>query len=156
MPHPVRWIGKLIEKTEKTLRNTSLPEKFSGWILALSVVFIVLFSASYTLFLVKKISSILSYALEIWMIFTAVSLKSLRQESIKIKKHLENNDLPEARKALSMIVGRDTEDLMEDDITRATVETVAENFVDGVLSPLLFTFDTCIQGNQHLGFDGGI
>jgi len=139
MPHPVRWIGKLIEKAEKSLRNTSLQERISGWVLALSVVFIVLFFSSYALFLAKKISLTLSYALEIWMIFTAVSLKSLRQEAMEIRKHLENNDLSEARKALSMIVGRDTEDLMEDDIIRATVETVAENFVDGVLSPLLFT-----------------
>lgn len=139
MPHPVRWIGKLIEKMEQYLRNTSLQERFSGWILALSVVFIVLFFSSHALFLVKRISLTLSHALEIWMIFTAVSLKSLRQEAMEIRKHLENNDLSEARKALSMIVGRDTEDLMEDDIIRATVETVAENFVDGVLSPLLFT-----------------
>ncbi len=140
MPHPVRWIGMLIEEGDNFLRNTSLPENISGWVLAFGVIFITFSSSSYALIITNSFSPVLSHTLEIWMIFTAVSLKNLAQEAVKIKQYLENDSLPEARKALSMIVGRDTENLTESEVVRATVETVAENFVDGIVSPLLFAW----------------
>lgn len=140
MPHPVRWIGSLIEKTEGFLRNTSLPEERSGWILALSVIFTVLFVSSYALSLAGGIATPVAFALEVWMVFTAVSLRSLRLEALKVKRALDGGSLADARRALSMIVGRETDNLSEKEIIRATVETVAENFVDGVLSPLFYTW----------------
>ncbi len=138
MPHPVRWIGALIVWVEKFSRNSNLPEKLSGWVLALTVILSILFITSYAINLANAISPLLGYAVEVWMIYTAISLKSLRQEAMKIKQYLAEKSLPDARKALSMIVGRDTGKLKEKEIVRATVETVAENFVDGIVSPLFF------------------
>lgn len=138
MPHPVRWIGAMIEMVEGLLGGSNLPEKLSGWVLALTVILSILFTASYALILARDVSPLFGYALEVWMVYTAISLKSLRREAIKIKRYLAEKSLPDARKALSMIVGRDTDKLTEREVIRATVETVAESFVDGILSPIFF------------------
>ena len=74
------------------------------------------------------------------VIYFAISVKSLADESKKVMTALKENDLIKARKALSLIVGRDTENLSEEQMVRACVETIAEGSVDGVLSPLFYAF----------------
>jgi len=82
------------------------------------------------------------------MTYQILATKCLYVESMKVYKHLKDQNLEEARKAVSMIVGRDTECLNEKGIIKATIETVAENTSDGVIAPMLFT----ALGGPVLGF----
>ena len=68
----------------------------------------------------------------------ALAAKGLAQESTNVYRELVKPDLPAARRAVSRIVGRDTQDLTLEGVTRAAVETVAENASDGVIAPLLY------------------
>ena len=140
LPHPIRWIGSFISILEKLCRkiarnNTML--MILGAILAIVVISV---SGGITL-LVLKLSSFNKYA------YTTVSAiicyymlagKSLKTESMKVYKAFENNDTEGARKAVSMIVGRDTQSLTKEGIIKAAVETVAENSSDGVIAPLIY------------------
>ncbi|MHB1347308.1 MAG: adenosylcobinamide-phosphate synthase CbiB [Candidatus Humimicrobiaceae bacterium] len=75
-----------------------------------------------------------------FIIYTCLAVKDLKVEAMKVYDNLKNNDIQKARYRLSMIVGRDTEKLGRDNIIRATVETIAENCVDAILSPLFYAF----------------
>ncbi len=85
---------------------------------------------------------------EAWMTYRILAAKSLRTESMKVHDALARGDLESAREAVSMIVGRDTDVLGEEGVAKAAVETVAENTVDGVIAPMLFT----AIGGPALGF----
>lgn len=73
---------------------------------------------------------------ELWLLSTTLAIKGLGDAARAVIQPLTQGDLPAARKALGMIVGRDTQRLDEAEITRGTVETVAENTVDGITAPL--------------------
>ena len=88
------------------------------------------------------------FALEAFWCFQILAARSLCRESGKVYDRLKENDLPGARKAVSMIVGRDTENLTAEGVTKAAVETVAENTSDGVTAPLIFL----LIGGAPLGF----
>ena len=72
------------------------------------------------------------------MLSFTISPRSLAEAGVEIKKYLDNDELSQARKKVSWIVGRDTENLDKSEVSRATIETVAENIVDGVISPLIY------------------
>ncbi|MCR4705593.1 MAG: adenosylcobinamide-phosphate synthase CbiB [Lachnospiraceae bacterium] len=139
MPHPIRLIGRLIGALERLLHKSCDPKKelLAGsilWILITVMTVIitgVIFASAY-------ICDIrLGVAVEAILTFTILAAGSLCRETMKVHDALP--DLADARKALSMIVGRDTNVLDEAGIIRAAVETVAENTSDGVLAPLLYT-----------------
>lgn len=88
--------------------------------------------------LLARLHPWLAYAAEAWLIATTIATKGLGDAGMDIYRLLKQGDLPKARHALSMIVGRDTDALDEAEITRGTVETVAENIVDAILSPLFY------------------
>ena len=140
-PHPVRMIGKLVLLLEKFLLNAEDPfkvQKIKGGILVFIVLAIV-FSASFSLlFVLKKNSPPMFLIFETIMCYQCIAAKCLCTESIKVYKNLKKNDLEKARKAVSMIVGRDTDILDEKGVERACVETVAESTNDGVVAPLFF------------------
>ena len=141
-PHPVVWIGKLITALENFFRK-SLPknpqgEKTGGIILWFTVVFITVFIPTLILKLCEFFNIYIKIAAESIMIWQILAIRSLRDESIKVFTALKSGDIEAARKAVSMIVGRDTERLDDKGITRAAVETVAENTSDGVIAPMLF------------------
>lgn len=150
IPHPVRFIGWLISGTEKVLRKLitdgkklnpeikARRERIAGIILALFVVSVV-FSVVYIVLLVAKIiSSLLFHVINIYFIYSALATKCLVDEALKVYNVLLKGDLVEARRGLSMLVGRQTEKLSEDEVIRGVVETTAENTVDGVISPLIY------------------
>jgi len=83
-------------------------------------------------------SEIFGIIFSIFLAYTTLSIRGLKDAGFKVLNALQKNDLPEARKALSMIVGRDTTNLEEPEIVRATIETVAENSSDGGIAPLLY------------------
>src|SRR5699024_7772051 len=76
--------------------------------------------------------------LETLMCYWLLATKSLKDESMKVYRELKKGDLPSARKAVSMMVGRDTQNFSEEGVAKAAVETVAENTSDGIIAPMLF------------------
>jgi adenosylcobinamide-phosphate synthase len=141
-PHPVRIIGKLIKFLEDKIRRLAKNKRtlriggFFLWIITVGTTYIITY-------LIIKLSSINIYLLTIInsiVIYTTLSTKCLKDEAIKIYKILKENDLEKSRIQLSYIVGRDTKNLSKLEIIRAVVETVAENTVDGIISPMFYAF----------------
>lgn len=151
-PHPVILIGKLISMLEKALRKlfpkTRVGENIAGALLWLIVVMLSTAIPAGLLIACHSISHWLGFALESIMCWQILATKSLRVESMKVYKELKNGTIETARRAVSMIVGRDTECLDSKGVTRAAVETVAENTSDGVVAPMLFL----ALGGAPIGF----
>ena len=152
IPHPVVGIGKLISFLEKGLRRmfpkTDGGEIAAGGVLWVLVVVICTALPAGILFLCDRLSPWLRLTMESLMCWQILATKSLKDESMKVYMALESGDLEESRHAVSMIVGRDTARLDDAGVTRAAVETVAENTSDGVVAPMLFL----ALGGAPLGF----
>lgn len=143
MPHPIRFIGRAISKLEGLLRgyfNRDRKARLGGFILAVVIITGTYFIASAILSIAKMYNPYLSKTLQTFMVFQILATKSLAKESQKVYYPLKENNLSQARKFVSYIVGRDTQDLQKDGITRATVETIAENISDGIIAPLFYIF----------------
>lgn len=141
-PHPVRFIGKLISKTEKFIRKHAKSEKsLKYWGILMWLVPVV--TTALVTALIVKIASFNKYVeifVSAFIIYTTLSTKCLKDEATKIYNVLETVDIKKSRVQLSYIVGRDTTNLSQSEIIRATVETVAENTVDGTISPMFYGF----------------
>lgn len=152
IPHPVVLIGRLISATEKLVRKifpkTVRGENVAGGVLWLLVVLISTAVPLGILYLGYKISPWLGLALESIMCWQILATKSLKVESIKVYTALKAGDPAEYRRAVSMIVGRDTAALDDKAVARAAVETVAENTSDGIIAPMLYL----AIGGAPLGF----
>nr|WP_276856264.1 adenosylcobinamide-phosphate synthase CbiB [Intestinimonas timonensis] len=142
MPHPVRAMGALIAGLEKPLRAV-FPKTAKGELIA--GIFLVVLTAGIStgvavllLWLCAQIHPWLAFAAQALLCYQLLAARSLRDESVKVYKALRDGTLEDARKAVSMIVGRDTDRLDETGVAKAAVETVAENASDGVIAPLLF------------------
>ena len=142
MPHPVRAMGALIAGLEKPLRGvfpkTRRGELAAGSALVILTVGISTGVAALLLWLCGQIHPYLAFAGETLLCYQLLAARALRDESVKVYKALRDGTLDDARKAVSMIVGRDTDRLDEIGVAKAAVETVAENASDGVIAPLLF------------------
>ncbi len=142
MPHPIRAIGKLIEVSERILRRvfpaTPAGERVAGVVLVVVVAVLSTTIAAILLWVSYRINLWLGFALEAVLCSFMLASRSLRDESMKVSTALKTKGVNAARRAVSMIVGRDTENLDEEGVLRATVETVAENTCDGVVAPILF------------------
>ena len=148
--HPVRIIGKGIELGERILRKLFREKHL---VLAGAVLWVFIAGVSFLiplglLFLAQKIHLGVRFALETFWCFQILAGRSLCRESGKVYDRLQEDDLPGARRAVSMIVGRDTESLTGEGVTKAAVETVAENTSDGVAAPLIYM----MIGGAPLGF----
>jgi len=139
IPHPVVLIGKLISKAETLLRK-AFPQKlrFAGKILAVTIPLFTLAVTFLLLWVCYQINPLFGLAVEIFLGSLTLAAKSLKKESMKVYEQLEKGDLPKARYAVSMIVGRDTQNLDETGVTKAAVETVAENTSDGIIAPMFY------------------
>lgn len=138
LPHPIRWMGRGIETLEPGFRRLPIPLIYSG---ALMVILLVSTTYLLTLGLVhlfRYIHPILELIINIILIFYCISTKSLDRSARDVLEQLLNGDLSGARSRVGLIVGRDTNRLGFNGIRRAVVETVAENFVDGVSAPLFY------------------
>ena len=140
LPHPVRLMGLTISKGEAWTRKTLSNEFLGGFFLTISCISIstVLFYSSY--FFLGKISVELQTILGSFFIFWSISLKNLSEEAKKTEEFLVEKQWNQARNQVARIVGRDTLELNSTQIAKATCESVAENFVDGVLAPIFFAF----------------
>ena len=152
IPHPVVLIGRLISAMEKLVRKifpkTVRGENVAGGVLWLLVVLISTAVPLGILYLGYKISLWLGLALESIMCWQILATKSLKVESMKVYTALKAGDPAEYRRAVSMIVGRDTAALDDKAVARAAVETVAENTSDGIIAPMLYL----AIGGAPLGF----
>jgi len=139
-PHPVKGIGFLALKFEPFFKKRFKIERMAGTFFALSIIFIS-FALTFLIILgAYFINVFFAGAVAVALIYTSIAVKDLRTESLRVVNSLKNKDIAAARKNLSWIVGRDTESLTQEEIIRATIETISENLVDGILSPLFFAF----------------
>lgn len=150
--HPVVIIGRVISLLEKLLRKvfpkTPAGERMAGglmWIIVVSLAWLV---PALVLRACAMVSPVLVYVVGTIMCWQILAAKSLKDEALKVQKALENEGLEAGRRAVSMIVGRDTARLDEKGVARAAVETVAENFSDGVMAPIIYM----AVGGPALGF----
>lgn len=150
--HPVRLIGKMIIFFEKILRKifpkNRAGERGAGVVLVVFVAGIGTAVPAVLLWSVYHFNVRAGFLLESFFCYQILATKSLKTESMKVYKELKKDDIGGARKAVSMIVGRDTESLTAEGVTKAAVETVAENTSDGVIAPLLYM----MIGGAALGF----
>lgn len=158
IPHPVRLIGSLISFLDKRLNSdvkynsseneANLTKYKRGVLLAFTVIFatfamsVIIIVAAYS---INLYAGVIAEAVMTWQI---LATKCLRVESMRVYDALRTDGVDAGRRAVSMIVGRDTSVLDEAGVTRAAVETIAENTSDGVIAPMLYT----AIGGPVLGF----
>lgn len=153
LPHPVRLIGKGITKTEALLRpagkmRTNRQELQGGRRLVVIVLLATTLLAALLLFGAYALHPCLGLLVETIMTYQILAVKCLKVESMKVYHCLKEQGLVAARGAVSMIVGRDTAQLDAEGVTKAAIETVAENTSDGIIAPMLYT----AIGGPVLGF----
>lgn len=140
--HPVQGIGWVISRLERILRRIfpsgKTGERWAGGLLVILTLLISVGLPALLLLLLSFIHPLLSFLLSCIFCWQMLAAKSLRVESMKVQEALEQEGLEEGRRAVSMIVGRDTRDLTEEGVIKAAVETVAENTSDGVTAPLFY------------------
>ncbi len=137
-PHPIRWMGWAIERFEPDFRRLSLNSTWSGLLFALSLITGTFLLAWLVIFLAWSLHPVAGIAVEVIFLFYCISARSLEKAALGVQAALHEKGLLQGRAAVAMIVGRETDGLDEAEVTRAAVETVAENLVDGVLSPLFY------------------
>ena len=138
IPHPIKLIGRLIAAYEKAVRKHFKNLRLGGTLLALSVIAVSTALPLALLLVCYRIHILLGAAAESVLCCYMLAARCLCKESMKVCKAAKAGDTEEARKAVSMIVGRDTAVLDRDGIIRAAVETGAENTSDGVTAPLFY------------------
>ena len=167
IPHPVRLIGSLISFLDKRLncdvRNNRSGEKTAvdaniekiklskykrGMLLAFTVIIVVFAVSALILATAYSINLYAGIIVEVVMTWQILATKCLRVESMRVYDALRTDGVDTGRRAVSMIVGRDTSVLDAAGVTRAAVETIAENTSDGVIAPMLYT----AIGGPVLGF----
>ena len=135
-------MGKAISALEKRLRarlpKTPQGELLGGGIVAFCLPVGTFVCTGLVCLGAARLSPWLGLAVQMFWCGQALAAKGLAQESMNVHKELVKGDLPAARKAVSRIVGRDTQNLTAEGVTKAAVETVAENASDGVIAPLLY------------------
>ena len=141
-PHPVRFIGTLISKLTTWL-NKGSARKAKGFLLVFIVVGRTFLLTIALLISAYSIHIVVGILVESILIASGLAQKSLKEAAMDVYKPLVAKDLPTARQKLSWIVGRDTDQLDEKEITRGVVETVSENISDGITAPLFYAFHFC-------------
>lgn len=139
LPHPVVWIGKGIAFLDRHLNKSGQPEhirRLTG-IIALACL---VFSAVLIGILLQNIAAALPYGDLLTIVITAVFIaqRSLYQHVAAVRDGLQSRGLEGGRKAVAMIVGRDPDQLDEAGVSRAAIESCAENFSDGVVAPVFW------------------
>ena len=150
--HPIRLIGRLISAMETVLRRL-FPKTKQGELAGGAVLLIVVVGVSYAVsfFILKALAMIhpwIAVIVEVFWMYQIFAVKCLKDESMKVYRALKQHDLGLSRRMISYLVGRDTSELTGEEITKAAVETVAENTTDGVIAPMIFM----AVGGAPLGF----
>jgi adenosylcobinamide-phosphate synthase len=138
LPHPVRWMGKAIEVLEPRFRALAIPSLAAGAFMATLLVAAVWVAGFLLVNLSLWLHPVAGIIVQALMLYTCISARSLAEAARAVGRALAASGLAAGRRAVAMIVGRETDRLEATGVVRATVETVAENLVDGVISPLFF------------------
>ncbi len=138
LPHPVVWMGNAIDFFEPLFRKAVKNPLASGLLFALFLILSTWVIAYGVIKAACFLHPVIGWVLQVILLFFCLSARSLETAAFTVQAALETGGLDKGREAVSMIVGRETAGLDETGVTKATVETVAENFVDGFLSPLFF------------------
>src|SRR5215475_6982248 len=140
-PHPVRWMGRLIQVGENLIRRfvrTPRAEFAGGLLLSLSVVGAFGVGSWRLLGWLGGWNQTLAFAVALYFTVTSLATRSLLDEARAVRRLLLKSDLTAARRQVGRIVGRDTQALDEPEVTRATIETLAESASDGVVAPMFY------------------
>jgi len=137
-PHPVRFIAKLALALEEGTRKRIKSPVAAGGITAFAVLVTAGGVTALLVYGARLLHPIAGYVVTVLVIYTTLAAKDMAAHSREVRRALESGDLASAREKVGMIVGRDTDRLDEGEITRAAVETVAENTADGLIAPLFF------------------
>ncbi len=140
LPHPVRMMGRAITFFESAFRKIPISSLASGALFSLSLIILTWLLTFALVAAAYAIHPAAGLVLEIVFIYYCISVRSLEKAAMAVYKKLLQRNLKEAIESVALIVGREVDALDEAGVSRAAVETVAENFVDGVVSPVLFAF----------------
>ncbi|MGD8294231.1 MAG: adenosylcobinamide-phosphate synthase CbiB [Desulfobacterales bacterium] len=138
LPHPVRWMGKTIEWLEPSFRRLPLNLTLSGKLYAVVLILGTWLLTFLVVSVAHRVHPLFKTTLDIILIFFCISIRSLSDAAMEVKHCLQHNQVQAAREKVALIVGRDIDQYKEEGLARATVETVAENLVDGITAPLFF------------------
>ncbi len=138
LPHPIVWMGNAISFFETKFKAWIAAPFFSGLVFAVFLISGVWVLSGLAVYLAYHIHPLAGAGIQAVMLFYCFSVRSLSRAAMDVARPLMEGDLAQARIMVGYIVGRETGNLDAPGITRAAVETVAENFVDGFLSPLFF------------------
>ncbi|MGT2785050.1 adenosylcobinamide-phosphate synthase CbiB [Streptococcus merionis] len=136
-PHPVKWIGSYIQFCLSLYQKRRIPPYVFGFLLWGTTVGLAVTGVWLVLWLALRVHPIVYWVISIYLAYASLATRSLAVEALKVYRTLKTGTIEEARYQVSMIVGRDTAELTHSEITKATIETVAENTSDGVIGPLL-------------------
>lgn len=139
--HPVIIIGRLITLIESGLRKivrTGRGERLAGVVLVILVVGAVYLTTFYLIKLAFSVNYYLGIIINLWLLSTTIAITGLARAGMKVYENLSAGDIESARESVGEIVGRDTGQMEEGEVVRATVETIAENTSDGILAPIFF------------------
>ena len=137
-PHPIRWMGNAIELAEPHFRKIALSLTTYGVVFATCLIAATWLLTVLLLVAVKQVHPMIKTVFEIILIYFSISAGSLEEAALEIRHCLQEKKVATAREKVALIVGRDVQKYQQTDIARASVETVAENLVDGVISPLFY------------------
>lgn len=140
LPHPVQGIGWLAQVLEKLMRGLVKNERVAGCLAALLVIASAAIACWGLLFVARFVHPLLGDFVSIAILYFSFAARDLSRHAIDVKDALAADDLAKAREKVAMLVGRDTDSLDASEVSRAAVESVAENTVDAVTAPLLFAF----------------
>ena len=138
LPHPVRWMGKAIEKLEPPFRKFGFNLSLSGALYAAVLILGTWLLTFLVLAAAHRLHPLFKTLLDIILIYYCISIRSLNDAAMEVKQCLQQKKVQTAREKVALIVGRDIDNYKANGLARATVETVAENLVDGVIAPLFF------------------
>ncbi|HZE70776.1 MAG TPA: adenosylcobinamide-phosphate synthase CbiB [Pyrinomonadaceae bacterium] len=141
LPHPVRLMGRMISVGERLLRTIArspTTEFFAGLLLTLAVVTTFGIGSWFLLFWLRSLNPTLAFVASVYLAASTLATRSLLDEARAVRRFLVNDDLLSARQQVSRIVGRDTQELDEPEVTRAVIETLAESASDGIVAPMFY------------------
>lgn len=140
-PHPVRWMGIIVNWCDRFVHRLLLSpfkQRMAGVLLAAALPTGSYAAAALLIWLGGSIDSLLGSVVTVLLAWTTLAARDLMDHVLSVQRALRSHLLPEARSAVAQIVGRDTEEMAEPDIVRATVETIAESTADGIVAPLFY------------------
>jgi adenosylcobinamide-phosphate synthase len=141
LPHPVRWVGRMIKGGEGLVRRftlTTCSDFLGGMLLTVIVVATFGFGSWILLRWLGVWNPKLEFVVSVYLAASTLATRSLLDEARAVRRLLANGDLPSARQQVARIVGRDTQELDEQEVTRAVIETLAESASDGIVAPMFY------------------